>query len=276
MLSISATSFAQDADGDDGKAACLAAFQATQAARDAGQLLRAREQALACSQEQCPEVVTSKCKTWLREISTQIPSLVVRAVDEAGHDLSEATLIVDGTEVKSRLDGLPVELDPGEHRVVVQRADGPALEERVVVTLGEQARPIVLRAPRAAGSLAPQPAPPPTPAEMSIHPLTWVGVALAGAGLVAGAITGGLSLAKTAELEEACGGDKHCPPSAEPLHDRATLLSHVSTASFAAAGVGAALGAIGIFVLSDGLFDGPSDGPSVAIGPGSVVLRGRF
>lgn len=257
-------------DDDPAKAVCLAAFQATQSLRDDGKLLAAREQALACSSEQCPEVIKTKCKTWQREIDESTPSIVVRVVDEDGRDTAEATLFVDGSPVKQRLDGLPVAIDPGEHAVRVERAGHPPKEQQVMLNVGDDVRELVL-------SYAPT-SPPPSPeaparSEPSVHVLTYIGFGLAGAGLIVGAITGGLSLAKTGDLEEACPS-KLCAATDEALHDEATTLSHVATVGFAVAGAGAILGVIGLFALSDGLF-GDSD-TALVLSPGALSLRGTF
>jgi hypothetical protein len=255
------------ADEAGDKAMCLGAFEETQSLREAGKLLAARQQALTCSQEACPDVVKTKCKTWQREIDEATPSIVVRVVDERGQDTTQATLTIDGAASAQRLDGLPISLDPGEHVVRVERPGQPPREERLVLALGERARRVTL-------SFAPDAPPPGTqkPGGTRIHPLTFIGFGLAGAGVIVGAVTGGLSMAKTADLEDACP-EKRCGTVNQDLHDEALTLSHVSTISFAVAGAGAILGAVGLFALSDGVFGSET---AVLIGPGFAGLSGRF
>jgi hypothetical protein len=64
-----------------------------------------------------------------------------------------------------------------------------------------------------------------------------------------------------------------CPPSAEADRDRSLTTAHISTASFAVAGVGIAVGIIGL------VLDAPYASDSalrVELGPGSLVLRGEL
>lgn len=259
------------AQDDPAKAMCLAAFGATQSLRDEGKLLAAREQALTCSREQCPEVITTKCKTWQREIDESTPSIVVRVIDESGRDTADATLSIDGAPVKQRLDGLPVAVDPGEHVVRIERPGQPPKEQQVVLNVGDQAREIVVSYAPASSPVADVPA----RAEPNVHVLTYIGFGLAGAGVIVGAITGGLSMAKTGDLEAACPA-KRCAATDESLHGEATTLSHVATAGFAVAGAGAVLGVIGLFALSDGLFGEGEVALSPVLGPGAFGVRGTF
>jgi hypothetical protein len=102
------------------------------------------------------------------------------------------------------------------------------------------------------------------------------GFSVAGAGLLVGAVTGGLSLSDAATLRDACP-DGACPPELSDTLSRRDTLAHVSTASFALAGVGAVLGVVGV-VLSVGGDDTP-DGDAEAeltVGPRSVTFTVMF
>jgi hypothetical protein len=105
----------------------------------------------------------------------------------------------------------------------------------------------------------------------------FVGFGVAGAGVIAGGITGLLAMSKSSDVEDQCNGDV-CPLSAEEDNDSATTLAHVSTISFAVAGAGAAVGVLGL------LLSGSSDEPAASagltlepiVGPTSLGVRGRF
>ncbi len=43
-------------------------------------------------------------------------AIVFEAKDGAGNDLVAVTVTMDGQRVTDKLDGLPLQLDPGEHR----------------------------------------------------------------------------------------------------------------------------------------------------------------
>jgi hypothetical protein len=105
--------------------------------------------------------------------------------------------------------------------------------------------------------------------------LLWTGVAVAGAGVAAGLVFGGLALGKSGSLPTECPNDK-CMPSGNGQSDlsSAKSLATVSDISFAVAGVGAVIGVIG-FVKGPHKAEAT---PSVGLwfGPGSLGLKGTF
>jgi hypothetical protein len=114
------------------------------------------------------------------------------------------------------------------------------------------------------------------PAEEPV-PRSAVGPAVAfsagGAGLLVGAITGAVSIAKFGDFEKACGPRLECPSSLRGEVETGRTLGHVSTAGFVLAGVGAALGVT--------LLLWPSSPKSVAragveLGPGFLSVKGAF
>ncbi len=141
--------------------ACIRAAEDGQAARDGGQLLRARELFAVCAARECPTVLRRDCTGWLEEARRQTPSLVVVARDTAGRDLVDAQVSVDGALRQPQLDGSAVELDPGVHVVRVQAAGIEPDEERVVLAAGEKNR--TLNVTFARPQAVPASIPPPSP-----------------------------------------------------------------------------------------------------------------
>ena len=135
---LSVCGVAQAASPAEEKRACVAASTEGQVARDEGRLLEAREQLLLCAQDQCPAVVRKSCAEWLADIEERIPSVVVRALDESGQDLTDVTLSIDGRPVP--LDGRPVMLDPGQHELQVTEASGVTGERKVLLAEKEKSR----------------------------------------------------------------------------------------------------------------------------------------
>src|SRR5258705_13950016 len=76
--------------------ACIQASDEGQTARDSGNLLRARELFAQCSDPKCPTMIRRDCTSWVEKVEPQIPSIVVGAKDEQGHDVLDATVTVDG------------------------------------------------------------------------------------------------------------------------------------------------------------------------------------
>ena len=134
--------------------------------------------------------------------------------------------------------------------------------------------------------VAEEPEPPPPPPasvpteqlgeaeEGGVSPLVYVGFSVAGAGLIVGSITGGLSLGKKSDLEEECP-DRVCQPQQEDDLDNAKLIGHASTASFVVAGVGAALGVVGLLLPTEEEGEAASLTRPV-VGVGYLGLEGRF
>jgi hypothetical protein len=133
---------ARVASAQDPKYECIAESMDAQTLRRAGKLLDARAKSLACAREACPDIVRSHCAHWLTEIVDEIPSLVVRAQTPDGQDILEATLTIDG--VPGKLDGRPVDVDPGEHVVAVEAAGRHRKQARVLLAAGERARVVTL------------------------------------------------------------------------------------------------------------------------------------
>jgi hypothetical protein len=282
------------ARAEESKLECIAAATAGQTARADGKLLEARDQLLACARDVCPGVVRSHCARWLDELSSRIPSIVVRAQDSAGGDVFDASLSIDGRA--ARLDGHPVELDPGDHLVALDTASGVHVQGKVLLAEGEKARVIVLEVPVAPSQSAVrtiatptvvQP-PPSTPRPPMAAPVAsahaggiplgaWVlgavGLAAGGAGVYLGVHT--QSLVDSMRRPPSAGG---CEPfctaaQTQPARTDAVLMG-VSIGVAGAALGGAVLWAL----LSQSA--APSPGSSLGVQPvegGAVAtLAGRY
>lgn len=127
---------------------CLRAAESSQRLRADGKLGKAREVLIECSAAACPRAVRTDCTKWLDEVKQAVPSLVVRVVDEAGKDVTDARVRVDGASARA-VDGLAVELDPGKHSVAASAPGRVDNTEDVVLAQGEKERlvEIVLRSP---------------------------------------------------------------------------------------------------------------------------------
>jgi hypothetical protein len=182
------------ANAQDAKYECIAASTEGQTLRKDEKLLEARDQILMCARDVCPGIVRSHCARWLTEIQDQIPSIVVRAQDAAGADLTDARLTIDGKHAK--LDGRPVELDPGNHALLVEVRGGARTEGKVLLVDGEKARRVVLHLPGEQTSGLDPAQPPPPSGPTATGPLLPQPAAARPTGVPTGAwILGGLGLA---------------------------------------------------------------------------------
>jgi hypothetical protein len=189
----------------------------------------------------------AEAKDAAASIAARIPTLVV-VIEPAA-----AVASVDGRAVTSQHSA--VSLNPGPHTVVAEAAGFRRYEELVELAEGDR-RTLTLRLLPAGG--VPAPLPPDEAAPVAEAPrksnstgpiLMGVGFGVGGAGLILGAVAGGLASAATSDLKNRCTDDR-CPrATTEDDYQSALSLAHASTAGFVIAGVGAAIGVVGIVVL---------------------------
>jgi hypothetical protein len=148
--------------------ACFDAAVAGQELRNAGKLLAANEQFLACVRPSCPEEVVRDCSRWLVELAGVTPSLVFAARDAAGRDLTDVHVVVDQGAPISVSDGRPLPLDPGLHRVRFARAGQDDIVQDIEVRAGEKNRVV------AAQFLSPETPPVAATPARSVPVGTWI------------------------------------------------------------------------------------------------------
>jgi hypothetical protein len=259
---------------------CLDAFNDGQRLRANGQLLAARRELSTCAADSCPELMNKPCAQWLAELRVLLPSIVVSATRADGSAVEAGRIEVDGVAARDRFGGDPIELDPGKH---VVRAEIPGIAPRQAefeIAPGTHSLPIRLRfeAPPRAPS-APQSAAAKAPAEEgpshALAAVGWTGVAFGAAGLVVGAITGGVAVSNKSRLKDDCAAGA-CT---QDDIDRGVIPAHVSTASFVVAGAGLAVGII-CLVLDAGSDDAAGADrvarSELVLGPASLSWRARF
>jgi hypothetical protein len=212
------------------KAACVSSHEEAQRLRKEGKLREAHDKLLVCAADQCPSLVRGDCARWVGEVEKDLPSIVIKAHDETGSDVTDATLQIDGT--LATLDGSPVVLDPGVHAVKVTRASGAVLEEQVLVRVGEHNRVVDLNFAR--------PVAPETPEKKRPTVIPYV---LGGVGVLAFgsfAYFGLHARSRLNSLRDDCA--PHCDPAERPSIQRELVVADVSLAiSVVSLGVGAYL-----------------------------------
>jgi hypothetical protein len=168
---------------------------------------------------------------------------------------------IDGQTVPVAALGLKRPVDPGSHKVSAT-ADGykPADATFSVTEGGSAAASLKMeKAPGAVAVVPGGPAPSSgTGAASATEPgadtsgskgsmnktLAIVAFGVGGAGLVVGAITGGIALGKAGDLKDKCGADKSCPPSEQSNVDSYKSVGTISTIGFIVAGVGGVTGLV--------------------------------
>jgi hypothetical protein len=249
------------------------------AQRSLGKLLAARETYKKLVAEKLPDDALASWRQAqadgrgeLAALEPSIPSVVVSAPGA-----SAAARVVVGDRPAEV--GKPLEVDPGNYKIVIVDGDRRA-EAQVEVRPGERERQVALAFGGPVGT-GPGPGPGPNPpveeaqTEGSLAP----GIALlavGGAGLIAGAVLGGLALKMDGDIKETCP-ELECPAGtvrAAVEDDRSTMLTmaDASTGLLIAGGVVAATGLVLVIVRPGG-----SDAqPAVSAGPTRVQLAWRF
>jgi hypothetical protein len=188
----------------------------------------------------------------------RVPSLTIAV--EGVPEGQTPTVTIDGVQVPAAAVSLPRKVDPGHHVIVAKAAAAEGTQEieihekeqkQVQVTLSAASVP-----PSSGGEPPANPEATPEEQTTSHSPswITWAGVGLAGVGVVAGSITGILELSKASALSDECSkvavnGKKACAnPQSQSDLSTAQTLATISTVSFIAAGVGAAV-ALGSLVV---------------------------
>jgi hypothetical protein len=127
------------------KASCVAAYESEQTVRKDGRLREAREKALYCAQAACPASLRDQCAQWLAEIDQSMPTVVFVVTDDAGNDLTDVEVWVDGVKLTDKLDGKALALDPGKHSLKFVNEAAPAVEQSIIVREGEKNRDVKVK-----------------------------------------------------------------------------------------------------------------------------------
>ena len=122
------------------KEACITAFDQAQQARRAGHFGQSREQLLVCSQTACPSVVRADCADVLKQVAAAQPTIVLKAADAHGTDLTDVSVDLNGKSLTSTLDGRAIAVDPGKLALVFSRPPWKPVPVEVVIAEGEKGR----------------------------------------------------------------------------------------------------------------------------------------
>jgi hypothetical protein len=139
---------AQDsAGGEDIADACFGAAERAQPLLRQKKLREARAVLEICARDGCPRVARSDCREWLAEAADAQPSIVIAGHEVRGagteHDLRDVRglrAVIDDTLFVDRVDSTPIVIDPGRHRLRLERAGADAIVQDIDVREGEKAR----------------------------------------------------------------------------------------------------------------------------------------
>lgn len=219
----------------DDKLACVHAADAAQEQRTAGKLREARASLHTCAREACPPLLRSDCTQWLAELEATMPTIVLRAQSARGEDLSDVQVDLDGRRITDKLEGLPLEVDPGAH-VLTWRSGSTSGRQEIVVHTAEKNRTVTLRVE---GDAVAVPFASDAPAsEHRVRPgaAAWIFTGVAVAGAASFGYFGWRGSAEVRDMRSECAG--HCPAERVDAAYQKLLIADISLgAAILSAGV---------------------------------------
>jgi hypothetical protein len=208
-------------------------------------------------------------------ILPEIPYLTVTVAAEALHT---STVHRDGQLVPAELLGVEVPVDPGEHVIDFETADGSHAQQRVLLDKHEH-KTIVLgfAKPREVVPVPVQ-APPPLRSSRLVSPWVYVTGGVGVAGVLTGSIAGLLAIRDKRTVDHECKGAA-CSQRGKDAADASSLEATVSTVGFGVGFAGLITSAI-LYAVDSSHGDArvtPRRGWSViAISPAVVGVGGAF
>jgi hypothetical protein len=273
----------------DPKIECIQAADQAQQARDDGKWRAARDGFVSCSRAVCPKMVSASCTKWARDIEEGMPTVVLAAKDSSGSDLTDVRVTIDGAPLATVLDGKPVDVDPGAHKLRFTRDGSEPAEQSVVVKAGEKLRSVsVVMHPSAVTHtepVVPVETPKPEGHGDGAHIATTIVLGVLGAGALAGGIAMGLSSQSDADtaatlragmLANACFGAAGTSANCQSLSNAVDAQNRdaaIAVTMYVVSGVFAAAAVIAFIAWPK---HKTTESAHLFIGPGSIGLGGSF
>ena len=180
------------------------------------------------------------------QIETKVPSLTITVSGAAEGD--SPAVSIDGTSLPTAVIGLPRKVDPGHHVVTAHAASGDAKDE---VDVAEGDKKDVALALAAGGDKGDEAAASGEGGKDVVHSpggLTYAGFVIGGVGLVAGTVTGIMSLSKASTVKDECKNMLCTQGQQASDLSAGKTLATISTVSFVVAGAGAGLAIVSLLV----------------------------
>jgi hypothetical protein len=234
-------------------------------------------------------------KKEVETVSTKVGAVTITVKAAGGAEVIDPTVSLDGQPINSASLGVRRAIDPGNHVLHVSAQGYKPADLNFPVTAGANIdQPILLDKDLSAPPPPPAPAPAPaagaapavtataappsgdtgTGASKGPSILPWIAFGVGGAGLLVGAITGGLALGDHSTLASNCNGGV-CGPNEQSNLSSYHTMGAISTVGFVVAGVGAAAGVV---LLSVAPKSQPTTGLRITptVGLGTLGAIGTF
>lgn len=191
---------------------CIAAFDKGQRSKSDGALRRAHGELLVCTHESCPAVLRADCAGVLAEVDKALPTIVLAADDGAGHDLVDVKVYSGDVLLSPKIDGKPIEQDPGTYTFRFVRDKGAPMNVPVTIRAGEKNRAVRASFPPPPGLVKKDTLPKPPPPEPVRSTVGWVVPSALAVGAVAGFAIAGISRVRFDSQVSDDRGPNGCAP----------------------------------------------------------------
>lgn len=262
---------------------CVQAADRAQSLQRQSKFIRARNDLRTCASASCPRVVVQQCTNWLEQANEAQPSVVFTAKDGAGGDRSDVHVTVDGDPFTDKLDGTPMEVDPGEHTFTFSVEGRATVTRKVIIAQGEKGRREVVVMSKAPGDGATAVS---SDAPLGLGTRRILGLSAAGVGvggLAVGGVFGLLTFHDASAQKSACPGGVCSTASehANALSDHSAAITDgtISMVAFIAGGLLVAGGAALFFIPGsspDHATIQPVLTPSVGLRSAGLSVGGSF
>lgn len=207
------------------KKACFQAHEQGQVARGQRKLRKAAEHFALCAQDACPKAASEECVKWLAEVRPAIPTISLVAFDRAGRETTAVKVMLDGELLTEAIESKAYEVDPGEHTVRFELADGTVIEEKFELGPGDSSRRITGDFSKLVKKQDKKP-PPAAPRSRPVPLGTWI---LGGVGVLAlGGFATFAALGKSKENELMDGCAPNCREGDVSVMDRNYLIADIA------------------------------------------------
>ncbi len=207
---------------------CFDAHERVQQLEGAGALIEARRHALLCAAPACPAAVRDDCAVFHQRLEKNVPEVLISLID--GAEPAAGQVSFDGGPLAA-VSMRPTPVDPGEHTVTAQLADGRSQSRSFVARQGDKAARVELVFSARAQAPAEPAAPVPGTSKPAAPPVaSWALGGLGLASLATFGVLGGYGYSREQAL-------RACAPACDPA------LKAPLQATYLAADVALAIGA---------------------------------
>jgi hypothetical protein len=130
---------------DDTAEACFAAAERAQPLLRQKKLREARAVLEVCARDVCPRVARTDCREWLAEATDAQPSMVIAPHEIRGvgatrvvRNLDAVRATIDENLVVDHVDATPILVDPGRHRLRLERTGADPIVQDVDIAEGDK------------------------------------------------------------------------------------------------------------------------------------------